>query len=139
MRQILYFSFSTDPGNEADLAHILQQSRHNNAIDGVTGLLWSDGAHFIQVIEGPDASVELTWARIQADARHHQITVLIDGPVSAPEFGTWTMAHRGAGRDVDLYDEQLRRLLENVSPAISEVFLAVIPIGRDGHQPPLPG
>ncbi len=37
MRQILYCSNSTIPGNEADLDDILSQSRNNNAIDGVTG------------------------------------------------------------------------------------------------------
>ncbi len=130
MRQILYLSISTVPGDGADLVRILQQSRHNNAIDGITGLLWSDGTQFMQVFEGPDASVELTWARIQADDRHTEISVLVDRSIEAREFGSWTMAHRRAGEAVDMYDTQVKRLLGEASPVVSEPFLAMISVGQ---------
>jgi hypothetical protein len=126
MRQILYISSSTLPGDAADLAGILCQSRHNNAIDGVTGLLWSDGARFVQVFEGPEDSVAATWARIRADPRHAEIRVLQDRVIPAREFGDWTMAMRRAGDPVDAHDIQVRRLLDRASPAISEPFLAMI-------------
>ena len=64
LRQIIYASERTG-GREAaadELRRILEQSRHNNAIDGVTGLLWSDGRRFMQVLEGPDESVAPTFA-----------------------------------------------------------------------------
>ena len=43
MRQILYLSSSTVQGDRGNLPTILEQSCHSNAIDGITGLLWSDG------------------------------------------------------------------------------------------------
>lgn len=78
MRQFVYVSLSSVPGDGADLSAILNQSRHNNAIDGITGLLWSDGKSFLQAIEGPFVSVEDCFERIKRDTRHYYLTVLSD-------------------------------------------------------------
>lgn len=126
MRQILYISTSTLPGDEASLNGILEQSRHNNAIDGVTGLLWADGVRFMQVIEGPEESVAMTWARIQADPRHHDITALHDKVTNVREFGYWTMAYRHSSNAFDEHDAKLRRLVAHASPTVGEAFLAMI-------------
>lgn len=87
-RQLFYTSRSA-PGVDVD--HILQQSRHNNAVDGITGLLWHDGSHFLQVIEGPESSVAETYARIANDPRHSELTILSDRLIRAREFGYWSM------------------------------------------------
>ncbi|QNQ11123.1 BLUF domain-containing protein [Sphingomonas alpina] len=129
MRQILYVSISTVPGDKADLVGILEQSRHNNAIDGVTGLLWSDGRHFMQVIEGPEVSIKETFARIHVDTRHHQLEVLHDRPIENREFGGWSMAHRRATDPVDAYDAQMRRLLSRASPFVSRHFFDLMNTG----------
>ena len=126
MRQILYISLSTVAGDKADLAGILEQSRHNNALDGIRGLLWSDGTHFMQVIEGPEESVDLTFARIRADTRHHDLRVLSDRTIETRQFGDWTMIHRRASEPVDLYDVRIRRLLADASEAIKEPYLRLI-------------
>lgn len=128
MRQILYVSTSTVPGDGADLTSILEQSRHNNAIDGITGLLWSDGRRFMQAFEGPQESVRSTWSRIQADDRHHDITILRDALVGVREFGTWTMAHRRSGEPGEVYDAKIRRLLERASPEVRQPFLAMLSV-----------
>lgn len=126
MRQILYVSKSTVPGDKADLAGILNQSRHNNAMDGITGLLWSDGRHFLQVFEGPEDSVAATFERIRRDLRHEEMIVLHDRATEKPEFGGWSMVHRRANEPADAYDFQVRRLLLNASTPIREHFLALI-------------
>ena len=132
MRQIFYLSSSTALGG-ADLAGILEQSRHNNAINGVTGLLWSDGARFMQVFEGPMESVALTWERIQKDSRHHEIVVLHDRPITEREFGYWTMAYRRPGEVVDEYDAHVRRLVAYASPDVREPFLAMLTTDESLH------
>lgn len=129
MRQILYVSTSTQPGDSADLVGILRQSRHNNAIDGVTGVLWSDGARFLQVIEGPPDSILGTWGRICTDARHREITVLHDVEVNPRAFGDWWMIHRRANEPADIYDAQMRRLLGHTTDAIRQPFLSLIATG----------
>lgn len=130
MRQILYVSNSTVPGDRADLSGILNQSRHNNAMDGITGLLWSDGTYFLQVFEGPEESVAATFDRIKADPRHEGLIVLIDRPTHAREFGDWSMIHRRANDPVDAYDVRVRRLLERASQPVQQHFLNLIAAGE---------
>lgn len=129
MRQILYVSSSSVPGDGADLEGILHQSRHNNALDGITGLLWSDGTLFLQVIEGPRASVAPCFERIRADKRHHSLTVLMDRRVDAHEFGSWNMAHRRANDRSDAYDSQMSRLLSGASQMVRLQFTSLIATG----------
>lgn len=125
-QQILYISVSTVPGDGADLSGILQQSRHNNALDGITGILWSDGLNFLQVIEGPPESVAATFARIRVDSRHHHVRVLRHWTIPRREFGDWTMIHRRASDPADMYDAKMRRLLMTTSESIRQYFLKLI-------------
>lgn len=130
MRQILYVSTSTVPGDRADLSGILNQSRHNNAMDGITGLLWSDGRHFLQVFEGPEESVAATFERISHDPRHTDLTVLSDRATEAREFGDWSMIHRRATDPADAHDIRVRRLLSNASQPVQRHFLDLIATGE---------
>ena len=129
MRQLLYISTSTLPGNTADIEGILEESRHNNALEGITGVLWSDGTHFLQVLEGPDESVGATFGRILSDHRHSAIVVLHDQPVAGREFGGWSMVHRRADQPADALDGAVRRLLDNVSEPVRGQFLGLIAPG----------
>ncbi len=132
MRQILYVSSSTIPGDKADLVGILEQSRHNNAIDTVTGLLWSDGQRFMQVIEGPAASIESTFARIVKDDRHYDLIVEHDVRITERQFGGWTMAHRRSNDPADVYDVRIRRLLTRASDGVRNPFLTLMAAGPIG-------
>lgn len=126
MRQVLYVSSSTPAHTPADLPRILEQSRHNNAIDGVTGLLWSDGRRFLQVLEGTEESVSAVFRRIGADDRHRAIVVLADRQVEERQFGGWTMAFRNAGEASDGFDARVRALLADASPDVQGTFLGLI-------------
>jgi hypothetical protein len=136
MRQIVYVSLSSVPSDGADLSGILEQSRHNNAIDGITGLLWSDGKSFLQAIEGPRISVEACFERIKRDTRHYYLTVLSDQRITNHEFGSWNMVHRRANETADVYDAQVLRLLRQASDGVRAHFLALI--GTTTPKPPSP-
>ena len=129
MRQILYLSSSTVQGDRGDLAGILEQSRHNNAIDGITGLLWSDGVHFLQVFEGPTRSVEATFARIVKDDRHHDIHLLHDERIIERQFGDWSMAHRRTNDAADIYDVRMQRLMSHAAAHVRARFLSIMRTG----------
>ena len=129
MRQILYISSSTTRGVAADVDTILRQSRNNNAIEGVTGLLYTDGTRFLQVLEGPEESVASTYARIAADPRHRAIVVLSDRSIEEREFGSWSMAHRVAGEE-QRADETIRRALENAAPEVRGTFEGLVTVRR---------
>jgi hypothetical protein len=130
VKQILYTSKSTATAFKADLNAIPDRSRHNNAADGVTGLLWSDGQHFIQVLEGPEASVIATAARIRADTRHRDINLLHELAILKPEFGTWEMAHCRAGDPPSLHDRRMRGLLADAAFNASHPIYGLIAAER---------
>jgi hypothetical protein len=137
MRQIVYVSLSSVPDDRADLTAILNQSRHNNAIDGITGLLWSDGKSYLQAIEGPRVSVEACFERIKRDTRHYYITVLSDCRITINEFGSWNMVHRRANEESTQYDTQVRRLLHQASDGVRAHFLALIGAATPAHLLPI--
>ena len=122
MRQLLYVSLSSVTGREADLAGILEQSRHCNAIDGITGLLWYDGTRFMQVLEGPRVSVGAALSRIITDPRHHSLEILSNHHVENRAFGDWTMAYHRAGEQPDVHRAAMRRLLVHASDTIRAQF-----------------
>ncbi|HEX8413789.1 MAG TPA: BLUF domain-containing protein [Sphingomicrobium sp.] len=56
-RQLVYHSQAV---GSVDTTDILERSRHNNALDRITGILWFDGQAFVQVLESSDESVAAT-------------------------------------------------------------------------------
>lgn len=127
MKQILYASLNArSDGKPADSQAILEQSRHNNAIDGITGLLWTDGHRFLQIIEGDDEAVDACFARIRADPRHRAIVTIVDRPITTREFGYWAMAQRDRGDVADAHDARVRRLLSGATDEVATPFLDLV-------------
>ena len=106
---------------EPDLAAILRESRANNGIDGISGLLTTDGVSFVQVLEGPPESVAATFERIQRDRRHTDIVVVSDNLEAARAFADWTMASL-PGELAEVLRERLAMLLEDAPTAVRDAF-----------------
>ena len=128
MRQILYVSRSTVAERDTDLDGIVETSRHNNALEGITGLLWSDGRRFLQVFEGPEDSVAATLERIVEDSRHEDIRILHDITTDGRQFGGWTMARRSRWDSPDAFDDKIRRALSRTSPEVRDAFLDLVAV-----------
>ncbi len=64
--------------------------RHNRAV-GLTGLLLTARGHFIQALEGDVDAVRTTYARISMDPRHHDLSIVSQGPAERRLFGEWNM------------------------------------------------
>lgn len=127
MKQILYASVSSrTDGHPVDIYALLEQSRHNNAIDGITGLLWTDGHRFLQVIEGEDVAADGCFARICADDRHTAIVTILDRKVEQREFGYWAMAHKTRHEMADVHDHRVRRMMANAADDIRTHFLELV-------------
>ncbi|WP_293721500.1 BLUF domain-containing protein [Stappia sp.] len=61
---------------EEELERIVATARANNARTGLRGALIMNGTTFFQVLEGPADALEATFSRIEADRRHHDLTVI---------------------------------------------------------------
>jgi hypothetical protein len=91
MHRLIYISRSlvgTDPGA---LDAIVDRSATLNQRQGITGMLWSDGSSFAQVLEGESQAVAETMNRIRVNRRHTEIEVVLDRPVVQRMFGQWAM------------------------------------------------
>ena len=84
---------STGTTHDTELERILNASRTNNQSVDVTGALLFNREFFAQVLEGPRASVEKTFERIQRARRHGEVTVVENGFAGARDFPAWAMAH----------------------------------------------
>jgi hypothetical protein len=92
--QLVYASSAASLFRPEDLASILAASRSWNASHDVTGvLLYSDG-NILQALEGPPAAVDVTFERVQADARHRGIMVIYRGSAAERSFPDWAMGLR---------------------------------------------
>ena len=90
--QLIYASqpFGFD---EAILSGILLDARQCNKRDGITGALVCRHDIYLQLLEGPNAQVQATFARIMQDDRHVNIQQLICQPISKRLFADWDMLH----------------------------------------------
>ena len=74
-----------------DLAQLLEQCRPRNEQNRMTGMLLYKNGHFMQVLEGEEASVMKVFADIQKDWRHKSVDILRSGYIQHRNFLDWTM------------------------------------------------
>ena len=76
---------------EQGLCNIVAMASLRNPGLGITGVLYCDGAYFIQILEGPRAAVEALMAAILRDPRHTDINIVAHGPHPRRDFAAWSM------------------------------------------------
>ncbi|HET9512113.1 MAG TPA: BLUF domain-containing protein [Sphingomonas sp.] len=121
LRRLIYTSRATGR-DQRDAKHdILAQSRRNNGMDGISGILWSNGDRYLQVLEGPTASIDDAFDRIRHDPRHTDVVILDDRGVADRQFGDWAMAGMPGDHPEDA-QARLRLLLRNVDAEVARFF-----------------
>ncbi|MEG3124428.1 BLUF domain-containing protein [Sphingomonas sp. GB1N7] len=98
MLRLLYISTSRHPHDHAEVEQILRVSRRNNFAANVTGLLVAGGKRFLQVLEGPEQSVQATYDRICRDPRHFAAVTLNKRTCDERLFPAWSMGYQPAGQ-----------------------------------------
>ena len=73
------------------LSAILVASRANNRKNDITGALICRSDIFLQLLEGPEDKILLTYDRILNDDRHLNIELLVQEPCDDRLFPTWSM------------------------------------------------
>jgi len=91
MRRLVYISVCQPLLTSGDVDDIVAVSSIQNQKDGVTGMLWFNGIHFSQVLEGDAEAITLTMRRIVKDSRHSTLEVISDGQADERLFGNWSM------------------------------------------------
>jgi hypothetical protein len=88
---LVYASTALQPFSFAALDALTEASRQRNAALKVTGLLLYRDGDFMQTLEGEQPVVEKLFETIRRDARHAQVTVLVQEPIHARNYGEWSM------------------------------------------------
>ena len=94
LRYVIYLSSSTHLYSDTDLEDILTVSRRNNQATGVTGLLLYHEGTILQLLEGEQSAVDLTYKRILVDRRHTGILKMAEADAPERCFTDWTMGFR---------------------------------------------
>lgn len=96
--RLLYASRAAAPIQPDDLATILRQARSRNPAHGITGVLCSSDAVFLQVLEGGRAAVNRLFSRIVGDPRHTGVELLAYDSIVERRFAGWSMGQVNLSR-----------------------------------------
>ena len=118
VRRIVYSSVAV---GDDDLPTILAQSRANNGLNGISGLLYADGRSYLQVLEGTPEAVGHVFSRIGIDPRHADLRILSDELSGERIFGDWAMASV-PDEGGDLVRARLAGLLRNAPEDVRALF-----------------
>ncbi|KQM92485.1 hypothetical protein ASE77_07045 [Sphingomonas sp. Leaf226] len=103
LRTVLYLS-KIKPDIAMDqraLMDIVNDSRARNAQAGITGALIITDLHFVQLVEGPDPAISNLLARLSADRRHSDVTIITDMIGLDRGFRRFSLAYSGPDTFVD--------------------------------------
>ena len=117
MYQVVYVSTATREYGKEELARILEVSRRNNQADGVTGMLCYHGGTFFQMLEGERDKVQAVMDRVNQDARHYGVTVLLENDVTERAMPDWSMAFREVSTDEARRLEGFDQALKGTGPS----------------------
>lgn len=92
-RRLAYTSVPRPNLPAAEIPRIIASSRTHNVRDGMCGVLVYTGHEFAQLIEGAPEKVERLWQRIQADARHVELVILLDELDRTRWFNDWRIGY----------------------------------------------
>jgi hypothetical protein len=106
VNQLVYISQATRKMSAEELSAILSTAKNNNALIDVTGSLFYNGGWFLQVLEGPAATLAKLYKKIELDPRHRNSRILYNEPAAFRTFSRWTMNMTNLDdRQADKYDE----------------------------------
>lgn len=94
MYMLAYVSSATVLFTDKELVELLEISRKNNALRGITGMLLYKDGNFMQFLEGPKQQVLQLVEKIKNDPRHRGIIVLLQEEHEQREFDGWAMAFK---------------------------------------------
>ena len=114
---LTYTSLARLDLTDDDLASIMHSARKFNALNSITGLLVFNGTHFLQVVEGPEPSIEELLGRLRSDSRHHHIEVRDRHDVEERSFPDWSMELVRVQSDFFEAKEAINRALPSTLPA----------------------
>ncbi len=129
MKSILYVSVADPAIDRNAVQQIIATSRERNGRDNVSGLMLYNGTNFMQLIEGPTATIDACYDRIRRDPRHSGVTIIRENAITAREFPAWSMQYSFVDYPVDAVMTLVRET-GNPTPDTLDRVGAFIGLGR---------
>lgn len=126
MQIIIYISRAKQNFTSGDLADLRDLADARNRSEDITGLLLSDGARFIQALEGDAAAVQAVMDRIAKDSRHDNISYFRPITTNCRQFRKWTteyLAERDLGEERGFLDRVMRHVADVECDSIKAAFI----------------
>lgn len=121
MKRLLYVSDSRIGDDKVALNQILDEAQKNNTEQGLTGLLWTNGKQFAQVIEGEQDPIFDVLAGLIKDPRHENLDIVSLISVSERVFGKWSMIMAD-----DTYEDEMHEQLAWLDTNLARIFGHII-------------
>ena len=121
LKQFTYVSHQVHDFSVDDLRGLMVQSRRKNKELELTGLLLFDHPLFLQVLEGPEDSIDRIANDILADSRHRDMDIIHrNNNLREREFSRWRMGCKilgdGLPDDYRELDSRIKQLLIEAKP-----------------------
>lgn len=100
MIRVIYLSRVGRAVRLEDAEAIARGAVERNTKNGITGLLLYTPSHFLQVLEGEEAAIDATLARIAKDPRHEGLRIVSRTAIEERRFGLWAMNFRPLSRQL---------------------------------------
>lgn len=134
--QLVYSSAAVRPLSHGALVDLLEQSRADNGVRRVTGMLLYRHQRFLQLLEGDEAVVRALYATIAADDRHADVRVQSESRRLLRQFPSWTMTFRDLGEepfDEPGFTSLFEDAVESTRWAVDELVPRLRPSGPVGR------
>lgn len=125
MRQIVYISTANANLLDTDIGNIMEASLRNNPRRDITGFLLFNGRNFLQLVEGPEESLDGLMADLGLDPRHGGIVLLENNAITQRSCDDWAMKRLTLADSVstkqaalkqhlpDSLDDRVKRTIQN--------------------------
>jgi hypothetical protein len=91
MFQLIYASTPTVKFSFGQLKELAESASNSNNKKVITGLLVYGNGHFMQVLEGPQDTINEVYLKIAQDKRHTDLRILDYSSILSKKFNQWGM------------------------------------------------
>ena len=120
MYRIIYLSSATTKFTNDEILTLLRNSRKNNEVNDITGLLLYSDGNFLQIIEGKSKPLKKLYDKISVDPRHKNIIKVFEGKVSSRIYPNWKMGFNSIDKKFNPQVVKDDILYENYDPIINK-------------------
>jgi hypothetical protein len=86
LKTICYISDSRESESIENVKRIYDKAKQNNSKRNITGILIYQNGNYLQVLEGDEKYVDLTFSKIKFDPRHKNIIKVINNSIEQRIF-----------------------------------------------------